>query len=84
MLSPSHCHSIGLYVITQAEELRGETANEGKHRENKGWMKRCTMVGRPRRAILRQKCKRGPEENHRGVGADASERGREERREHDD
>lgn len=42
------------------------------------------MVGRPRRAILRQKCKRGPEENHRGVGADASERGREERREHDD
>lgn len=37
------------------------------------------MVERPRRAILRLKCKRGPEENHRGK-ADASERGRGEKR----
>lgn len=54
-----------------------------------GWMKRCTMVGRTRRAILRPKCKRGPEENDRGCGGwgkqmRVKEEEKEERREHND
>lgn len=37
-LSPFRWHSIGLYVITHAKEMRGKTANKRKHCENKGWL----------------------------------------------
>lgn len=81
MLSPFHWHSTGLYIITHAEELRWETENEGKCCENKGWLdEEVHNGGKAKESYFKTKMQKRARGESQGGKADASERGRGERR----